>query len=338
MKTYVMHWMCSLFGTASLFALAGCQSLPEAERPQALTTDAQQAQVNSSPQTQPVVPPQVLNLTPYPNLTLAGIDQFGEYTSLAMKITYLFDDEGQLTPTTAQQEGFIDESTPVQDDNRCMAHGGGYNQRTVFFPDTGVFVLGGTLHNVIAASGQQRNMRNLTNSDEGVMGYTGAAARVLEYVYVPCVGATRVAQGVRLNGFVNVGDRLVLKVPGENRPIVLHWPADPLPFVRLSYAQRANHALVPARVVVLSVDVPQRRVVAQYQATLPMVPVVQNAVWFSTLSWQRETLINAGIQHKVEQVTAYLNGCKPPQKPMDPCANPYGIAPPTLPAIVPEQQ
>jgi hypothetical protein len=313
---------------ALAWALAGCAAAPEAPPapPQAATPAPASTPAAAEP-----APPRVVNTLGYPHLTLAGVDRFGEYTSLALKISYRIDASGALQALDSGHEPMLNETHAVADDRRCMDYGGGYNQRTVWFPDTGLFVAGARLVSVRTARGQPWPLKRLTADDSGAMAVAGAEARPTEYGYVPCVGRQRVREGARGVGYLPPGARLLLQPEGRGaRPVELQLPSHPRPFVELNYADRAARALVPAHVVLLTVDWPARRAVVQYQVTLPMRPQVATARWLSTASPAEAERHEAARRYN-DAVQTYLATCPPPNKPMDPCANPHGLPPPAWP-------
>ena len=275
-------------------------------------------------------PPKVVNLTPFENLTLSGVDQFGEYTSLALKITYAILPDGTLHAFTQDQEVFINENTPHTDDYACRPHGGGFNQRTTWFPDTGLFVQGGRLTALHTSAGKPRPLLQLTEGDRGIMGLTGPQARASEYVYVPCVGDKRVRAGARTVGYVMPGDRLQLRPSARGaKPFTLVMPAYPRPYAVLDFAGRTARAVVPAHIVLLTLDLPRRRVVAQYQITVAMTPQVAQARWLAVVP--PETMADRPAGRELNEAAArYIEKCDPPNKPMDPCANPHGNLPAPL--------
>ena len=304
--------------------LAGCVAAPESSRK---GVDA--------PAEQRVAPPRVENRTPFPHLTLTGVDKFGEYTSLALKMSYHIDEQGQLQLQRGDQEPLIDEHTPLEDDYRCQPHGAGFNQRTTWFPDTGIFVQGATLTQLADARGQRKPLLPMVAGDRGEVAVTGPQARELEYAYVPCVGPRRASAPVRTVGYVAPGDRLTLRPAptgrAQRRPasVVLTLPQDFRPVLLLDFADRTQRAVVPARIVVFTVDWPARRAVAQYQATVAMQPQVESATWTMTLPPEMVS-DDPGMQQVNDAIRGYIKTCSPPTKPMDPCANPHGDLPAVL--------
>jgi len=278
------------------------------------------------PSNQPV-PPKVENKTPFPNLTLTGVDKFGEYTSLALKITYAIADDGSLRAQTVGQEPILDEHTAQEDRYRCMPYGAGYNQLTTWFPDTGIFVSGAALAILKNQNGQPRPLEPMVAGDNGIMAVTGPHARELEYVYVPCVGERRVDKGVRTVEYVQPGDRLTLNPSGQDKqPVTLILPRYPRPFVWLEFSGRSARAIAPANLVLLTVDWPKRRVVAQYQLTVAMLPQVSDARWMALLPSQ--ALAKDPVLQRInDDIERYIETCPTPTKPMDTCTNPHGQLP-----------
>ena len=317
----------ALVALLAVWGLAGCASGPVGDAvPAARTSPPIEAAERADP-----TPPQIGNALPFPNLTLTGVDKFGEYTSLALKITYTIESNGTLRPVAAGQEPFINASTPHGDDYDCRVHGGGFNQRTTWFADTGLFVRGGSLTALTQREGAARPLLALTRGDRGIMAVTGPQARESEYGYVPCVGEHRVDTGSRTLGYVTPGDRLALRPSARGgKPFTVVMPDHPRPYVVLSYAGRKARAFVPANIALLTVDVPRRRVVAQYQVTVAMTPQVAQAAWMAVLAPQTPALRSAEGKAYNDAVERYLATCEAPGKPMDPCANPHGNLPPVL--------
>lgn len=171
----------------------------------------------------------------------------------------------------------------------------------------------------------------LTKGDRGIMGFTGPKARTSEYLYVPCVGAQRARAGFRTMGYVMPGDRLQLQPASANaKPVTLTIPAYPRPYVALEFADRQARAIAPANMVLLTVDLPRRRVVAQYQVTVAMQPQVSLADWLVVLPTQALPQDKPEMRAINDAAARYIDTCEPPNKPMDPCTNPHGQLPEIL--------
>lgn len=275
-------------------------------------------------------PPEVKNTTAFPNIGLTAGAERPEYVSLGLKVTYRIDAQHQLHILLDGQEPMLGMSHDVANDFRCMSYGGGYNQRTTWYPDTGVFIAGAALHGVRGADGQARRLVRMRDGESGTMIVAGRRAREREYGYLPCVGSKRVSTGVRTNGYVRAGDRLVLKPAGKaGRDVTLVLPPHTHPFVVLDYAEGAARALVPAHIVLLTVDWPGRRAVVQYQATFALAPQVTQATWTGTLS-PEYLADHPALRPYNEAALAYLKTCATPTAPMDPCATPSAQLPELL--------
>ena len=111
--------------------------------------------------------------------------------------------------------------------------------------------------------------------------------------------------------------------------MVLTLPQDFRPVLLLDFADRAQRAVVPARIVVFTVDWPARRAVAQYQVTVAMQPQVESATWTMTLPPEMVS-DDPDLQQVNDAIRSYIKICSPPTKPMDPCANPHGDLPAVL--------
>lgn len=274
--------------------------------------------------------PVVTNLTHiFPNVTLAGVDGFGEYTSLALKITYRITPRGQLEPVPqAEQEPVIDESIAPADHTRCTAVGGALNQFTTWFPDAALLVRGGALLGLTDKQGAKRPLLKLIGTTDGLLIAAGPGTRSPEYAYVPCVGTHRVAVGHRTEKYLNPGDRVRVGPRGKGQAaLTITLPADPRPFVMFTFKGRNQRALAPANLVLLTLDLDRRRAVAQYQLTIAMRPPVARAEWAVTVPEEALVDLPASARERQEAVRRYLDHCAPPLKPMDPCTNPHGVVP-----------
>lgn len=293
-------------------ALAGCVTTP-----------------NSAPEGQPSPPHRVVNNTFLPYVTLAGVDQFGEYTSLALKMTYVFDENGRLYLEKTGQEPAIDEHTPTSEVAACKSYGAVWNQVTTWFPDTGLFAFGARWKGVQTAAGEPRALLALSDTDHGTMAVGGEQARSIEYSYAPCVGGNRVREGYRAVGFVAPGDWLqVHPLEARKPPLRLRIPPDPMPYVALRFTGRpSQRALVPGRIVLLTLDMNRRRLVLQYQATVAIRPQVELATWDMTRPVEN---LDEKSARRERAIKDYLTACVPPNRPMDPCANPHGSFPEIL--------
>lgn len=163
------------------------------------------------------------------------------------------------------------------------------------------------------------------------MSVAGPQAREIEYGYVPCVGERRVREGHRTVGYVAPGDWLEVQPAGAKGTLRLQIPPDPMPYVTLRFAGRpTQQALVPGRIVLLTLDVARRRLVLQYQATVALRPQVAQATWDVTLPRQILARLEEKDARRQRAVKEYLAACIAPNKPMDPCANPHGAVPEAL--------
>ena len=304
----------------------GAPAAATTARPPETAADGRGAAVEPTPPRPPAkpTPPRVANRTGYPFITLVGVDQFGEYTSLGLKVTYAIDQHGALHALTSELEPMLGGDDAQSEDYDCKAYGGGFNQRTTWFPDTGVFVVGARVTALHDEHGKKRLLLPLAVGDHGIMAVSGPKARELEYGYVPCVGTQRARHGWRTLGYLEAGDRLSLRPDRGGRALVLSLPREPRPYVWMHFADRDAQALVPARPVVVTIDWPKRRVVVQYQATVAMTPQVARATWYLTEE--------GGGQGSPREafIAKHLRGCPATTRPMDPCANPHHEFPPTL--------
>jgi hypothetical protein len=136
---------------------------------------------------------------------------------------------------------------------------------------------------------------------------------------------------MRTVGYLMPGDRLQLRPSARGaKSITLIVPEYPRPYVLLHFADRAARAVAPAHIVLLTVDMPRRRVVAQYQVTVAMKPQVSQVQWMSVLPPHALTQATARAREVNEAVARYILTCEPPNKPMDACTNPHGNLPQVL--------
>lgn len=299
--------------------LAGCANGPNAHGTAGGSAPGQAPNTGAAASA-PFTPPQVHNTTPFPDLGLTN-DDATEYVSLGLKITYQIDGQNRLRYLLEGQEKMIGTTHDAANDLRCTDIGGGFNQRTTFFPDTGIFTHGAALTGVRSARGQARPLQRLRAVEDGTMAVTGKPARDVEYAYMPCVGSTQVRAGVRTDGYLQPGDQLTLKPPGKNsKPVRLTLRPDVRPFVVLAYADGTSRAFVPARVVLMTVDWPRRRAVVQYQVTFPIAPQVAQAVWSGTVASGAASSPHLNAFN--DAMRQYLDGCPAPTQPMDACGVP----------------
>lgn len=216
--------------------------------------------------------PQLVNLTPFPSLLLTGDDAAGHYFSLAMKATFSIREGGTLR-LVADGEGLLDKDPDPSDYNKCDIKGAPVNQITTWFPYTGVLIEGGKLEQVTSSSGKKMQLRPLTDDGSGEMEYRGPQARRPEYYYAACVGAHRVSTGWRLDDYLPSDARVRIK-PTSGAQLDLTPPQPFVPFVLLRYVSGAMIP-VPMRIVLFTVDLPQRRVVLQYQTTFATIPALR---------------------------------------------------------------
>jgi len=268
--------------------------------------------------------PEQRNYTGAPVLLLTGQDQWGEYFSAGLKLTYSYDASGKLT-RAAEQEPVIDGNTLESLDTACAAHGAGMNQRTTWFPDTGVFVRGGTLRAIRAPMGANatRTMQliPLSVAESVYMMATGRDARKLEMAYVPCVGEHRVSVGQRTAQFVPLGATLdITEAAGKRLQLTL--PTALTPFVLLRYR---SGALIPSpmRIALITVDTQRKRVVLQFQSTAMVKPPIRVIEW-RALSDGDQPADGESLERYRERrdtTAADLAKCPVPFHPPEPCAS-----------------
>ena len=240
----------------------------------------------------------------------------------ARKVPTLYPLDGQ------RQEDFINEHTPVASDHHCQSWGAGYNQRTVWFPDTAVLVAGGHLTAAQRASGQPVRLYALDWINEnGDMAPSRPDTREAAYYRVPCVGATRVQGGFATDvaAPLQAGDRLWVRGTSAGaRPITLTLPV--APFVVLEPHRAADaldrFGIAPMRLVLATVDMPRRRLVLHWQATAPQQPALRLVTYERWTAEARDTHgkpFPAAMRHVIER---HLSACPPAAQPPEPCAQP----------------
>jgi hypothetical protein len=268
------------------------------------------------------------NLTPLDMGMFEGEDDFGHYYSVTTKISFDYDAAGEMT-RAATHEPVISSKNDQARDFECTEFGGGANQRTVWFPDTAIFVYGGKLQavtvvntNTNATTAGTLPLLPLTKHDQGTVVYKGVGAIKNEFAYIPCVGAQRVEQGHRLKSFLpraavfnltsNKSNVLKLSLPQPNEPhLILRYHAGEI-------------IPVPMRPVVVSVDMEKQRVTVQYQSTFPTKPALRKvelrAVLSGDVASPGET--QARYRERTDAILDDLRRCTVPTQPMEPCANP----------------
>lgn len=319
----------------TLLLLAGCATEPqlataaiEPPKPSATANAPEAAPVGKAAATAPTsdnaefVMPELKNHTPFPTLMMTANDQWGEYFAAGIKLSFKFDARGQMQIDSANSEPTIDENDDAKNDTNCSEKGGGLNQRTAWFPDTGIFIRGGKLTAITNASAVATPIFPLRLVDYGLMQLAGEKARTIEMAYVPCVGEHRVAAGQRTLGFLSGGATLEIQ-PTSGKKISLKIPVSPLPFVMLRFREGA---IIPApmRVVLFTVDVQAKRVVMQFQSTIPLKPALRKLEWMGLMRDDKPDASESmeRLQERSAAIAADLAGCPLPLRPMEPCATP----------------
>lgn len=265
-------------------------------------------------------PPEQRNYTGAPTLLLTGEDQWGAYYSAQIKLTYTYNAQGKLTPSQ-DHEPMIDGDTPLDQDTRCAAHGGGLNQRTTWFPDTAVFVHKGSLRAVRTPQKVRMPLLPLTVANRSQMRVVGEASRKVEMAYVPCVGAQRVSAGHRTMGFAGLGAELEVAIP-SGKSLRLTLPTRPLPFLLLRYH---TGAMIPApmRISLITVDTERKRVVLQFQTTVFMKPAMRLIEWrlLTEVEQPSESETIQRYRERTDATAKELAKCPAPLHPPEPCAS-----------------
>jgi hypothetical protein len=311
--------------------VAGVHSILSTSTSSAQTPTSPPAGSDTAPSVQaaPVAPPPAFperkNHTPFPSVMVVGIDHWGEYYAVGLKQTYRFDTTGKVRLDLDHQEETISHTASPERDFDCTPTGSGFNQRTAWFPDTGIFVHGGSLQSVSARDGRRKTLVPLTMVNRSSMVAHGKDARSVEMGYVPCVGNQRVAKGVRSIGFVELGSRIEVRdATGKMRALTL--PVRPLSAVQVRYHMGAI-VTVPLRIVLLTIDMEKRRIVLQLQATLPVAPPVRLIEWLTLIEPTKPVDGEKGeaFGRLVKEFEDNLAQCPPPVKPIDPCSAPHRL-------------
>ncbi|WP_263139604.1 hypothetical protein [Pseudomonas sp. RIT-PI-AD] len=270
----------------------------------------------------PQTAPEQTNYTPFAFVLLQAQDSSGSYWSTFTKLTYDIDADGTLTLADVGEPPLKASDDPAQD-RSCQPHGGGENQRTSWFPYTGLFVRGGEVLAVKDARGAARPLRSLSADSEGRMKYAGPHAREPEYTFVPCVGAHRVDQGHRLDSYLPDGARLRLKAE-DGRIQTLALPSPDQPFLMLRYKSGAVIP-VPMRPVLVSVDLQARRLVVQYQSTFSANGKLREIEYrfVTALGEPSEGESAAHYRQRTDALVGDLRQCPPPTLlPRESCGDP----------------
>lgn len=323
----------SALGLTSL-VLAGCAASPPSstaaiEPPEPNTAAITKAPAPVAAQATTATPsddaafvlPERENHTPFPTMMMTAADQWGEYFSAGIKLSYKFDASGQMQIDSVNSEDSGNENDDVKNDMNCTAKGGGLNMRTAWFPDTGIFVRGGKLTALKNANAAAMPLLPLRVIDYGLMQLAGEKSRTIEMAYVPCVGKHRVAAGQRTVGFLGAGATLDIQ-PQSGKKISLKIPTLPQPFVMLRYREGA---IIPApmRIVLFTVDFQEKRVVMQFQSTIPMKPALRKLEWMALMPNDQPDP-SESKERSLERASAIagdLAACPIPLRPMEPCAS-----------------
>ncbi len=275
------------------------------------------------PSEQSVLPVQ-RNHSGSPTLLLTGSDQWGHYFSAGLKMTYLQTREGIWQIDTATPEPMIDVMDDPADDVRCGIKGGSWNQRTTWFPDTAIFVRGGALTAMTRPDGAAIPLLPMVVVDRDYLAVPAGApdSRQPEMAYAPCVGEFRVENGHRTIGYVSLGATLSMRdANGAVQRITL--PTRPLPHLLLRYQEGALIP-VPMRVVVATIDLTRRRMVLQFQATVPAQPAIRVIEWRALPETDQPSHGESLARYRERTIATSqdLAQCPAPKRPFEPCASP----------------
>lgn len=305
---------------AATLGLAACASAPTST-----TTERPAPAGETSPAIVPAEQPlaELVVHAPFQSFMMTATDEAGDYYSVVSKVTWSIADDGSLRLVGEGAEPVIGGSDETGDFD-CGSHGGGFNQRTAWFPYTALLVRGGSLRGVVPAQGGKPALRTLsTEAEDGSMIYRGESARTPEYSFIPCVGAQRVASGQRLDGYLASSDRLQLR-DASGRGVDLALPQPFAPFVLARY-RSGEMVPVPMRIVLASIDLVERRLVLQLQATLAQAPAIRVLEVRAALA-QGTPGEGESAERYAERTRALLDDlarCPAPvQQAIEPCADP----------------
>ncbi|MBB6104021.1 hypothetical protein F4827_003880 [Paraburkholderia bannensis] len=277
--------------------------------------------------------PEVANLSPLASQLFTGHNQAGAYYSLDAKATFAIDAPGKLRLLDVRSGEPVAGPADMQGETMstaCKPFGAVANQRTTWFPYTGVFVRGGTLA-AVSSRGGNIGIKSLSARNDGAMIYTGHDADKIEFFYAPCVGAQRVTRGWRTQRYIP--DGTVLRVRADTGMRVdLQLPQRFVPYVLLRYRSGAIIP-VPMRVVLATVDLSSRRVVLQYQSTFaaaaPIRKIEMRLITPGGLPSSGETA--ARYQERTQALMDDLAACPPPQAhAIETCATPTRMPNPLI--------
>lgn len=302
--------------TAMLAACAQQQPVPQ-----------QESSEPSEPVQEQFVPPLHVNFTPFSTTLLTGrcgeneCNSMGEYFSWHAKVSFDIDKKGKLKVSDHQELSLTEDDDPA-DDQKCGIKGGPGNQRTTWFPYTGIFVRGGQLKSVRDKSGSRQELVPLTPIEQGLMMVVGTSARKIEYAYVPCVGKYRVPAGHRLSGFFP-RDAVIAVKPAKGPIVKLALPEPTEPYVLLRFRSGAR-VPVPMRPIMLTIDLIEHRLVVHYQSTFPVLPPLRKIELRAILPDQGPDKDETAehFRERTEATLRHLRHCPIGYKPMEGCATP----------------
>lgn len=270
--------------------------------------------------------PETVNYTPFGSVMLDGSYAEGDYAvyskffSWGTKISFDMDARGRLT-LSKRQEDTLDASDDRARDFQCGAKGGLFNQRSVWFPYTGILVRGGTLESVVDARIDERlELIPLSPYEQGLMMVVGEKARQVEYAYVPCVGEHRVSAGARLSSFMPRGARFKVK-PNKAASLTLSLPDPVEPFLLLRYEMGAMIP-VPMRPTLVTIDLIERRLVVYYQSTFANDPPLRKVEMRAILPGQTPSEGESAerFRERNEATLSDLRACVSNPRPIEQCA------------------
>ena len=276
--------------------------------------------------------PHVTSQAELPHVTRHGEDQAGLVYSITIKQTYAITNAGLALLDAADGEGLVADDVEGDAAYQCTNKGAAWNQLTVWFPVTGLFVRGGTLARATQASGEPHAVKGLRTTwfAESKLFYTEGDKA---FTFAPCVGPQLVKQGVYTEAFLKPGDVLRVAVPGQKQALELALPAENRPYGALEFAN-GQHAIAPMRIVLATVDVPRKRLVLQYQLTVAPQPEVR-VVTLGVSQSPEQAAHEAGDgdpkavayqQQTQRMLNAHLATCVAPTSPIaDACSQPSKV-------------
>jgi hypothetical protein len=240
-------------------ALTGCASNPE--------RSVAPTETSSTP---PEFPPpeQRVSLTPFTTYSLAALARHSGRPVWveSQKAAYRFNDNGKFS-IADEQLG------PAQGSDKkteCLKNGAPFNDTTIDYPHTGIFVRGGELVRVSSARGESIPLKVLSRDpSEGTATYLGKGnVGDMEFGWAPCIaGAAADGYGHRLDSYIPRTASVQLKRKRDGRVITFQMSEAATPWLLLRYH---SGAMIPSpyRMVEAGFDLERGLAVFSYRSAL----------------------------------------------------------------------